>query len=166
MSLAMAMIILRKFSACFSSWLSVFDAENFESLVTPSTMLKISSPTVYMYLPLLKLPEEWLKQLSLELPKEDRLLPQDALKLAIIEDVEERKMRYDQIIAGQRGKAEAKNPKPAKRKYTRRTVTAKTPDLPVTMAEKVEVFRRLIKQVREIVSEVKKKGDNKLEHPV
>ena len=37
MSCAIAMIILRKFSACFSSWESVAEAENLESLVTPST---------------------------------------------------------------------------------------------------------------------------------
>ena len=37
MSCAIAMIIFRKFSACFSSWLSVALAWNLDSLVTPST---------------------------------------------------------------------------------------------------------------------------------
>ncbi len=44
MSRAIAMIILRKFSACFSSWLSVAEAENLPSLVTPSTSCATSSP--------------------------------------------------------------------------------------------------------------------------
>jgi len=42
MSFAIATTILRKFSACFSSW--VFAALNWESLVTPSTRSAISSP--------------------------------------------------------------------------------------------------------------------------
>ena len=42
MSLAMATTILRKFSACFSTL--VFPAENWESLVTPSTRSATSSP--------------------------------------------------------------------------------------------------------------------------
>ena len=42
MSFAIATTILRKFSACFSSW--VLAAVNCESLVTPSTSSAISSP--------------------------------------------------------------------------------------------------------------------------
>jgi len=38
MSCAIAMIILRKFSACLSSWLSVFGRRNFESLRDAATM--------------------------------------------------------------------------------------------------------------------------------
>ncbi len=44
MSCAIAMIIFRKFSACFSSWESVAEAENLESLVTPSTSWATSGP--------------------------------------------------------------------------------------------------------------------------
>ncbi len=44
MSCAIAMIILRKFSACFSSCESVAEAENLESLVTPSTSWATSGP--------------------------------------------------------------------------------------------------------------------------
>ncbi len=42
MSFAIATTILRKFSACFSSW--VLAALNCESLVTPSTSSAISGP--------------------------------------------------------------------------------------------------------------------------
>ena len=42
MSFAIATTILRKFSACFSSW--VLPAVNCESLVTPSTSSAISAP--------------------------------------------------------------------------------------------------------------------------
>ena len=44
MSWAIAMIIFRKFSACFSSWLRVGLAWNFDSLVTPSTSWVTSGP--------------------------------------------------------------------------------------------------------------------------
>ncbi len=42
MSFAIATTILRKFSACFSSW--VLPALNFDSFVTPSTSSAISGP--------------------------------------------------------------------------------------------------------------------------
>lgn len=144
-----------------------------------ANLIKVSTPTTYKYLELQKLPEEWLTQLSLTTPEAERLLPRDAMKLAAIEDIEERKKRYDEILANRRQKLEAKTAKAAtKRTYTRRTIgtagtapvvkrrSPKRLDLPLTRAEEVQKFREWLATGKAIISKIKARGDNTLEPPL